>query len=105
MGELEEEYDYQNEIEPDEHTLNENMDRSRYFFAMISFLIALIILGLYLNNYYDVLSGWLLLVGIFAFGVVGIFFLRPNPILNNLFNTREAHQSNDVKHTFLEDRK
>ena len=103
MGELEEEYDYQKEIEPDEHTLHENMDRSRYFFAMISFLIALIILAIYLNNYYDVLSGWLLLVGVFAFGVVGIFFLWTNPILNNLFNTREAHQSNDVKHTFLED--
>ncbi len=102
MGELEEEYDYQNEIEPDEDTLHENMDRSRYFFAMISFLIALIILAIYLNNYYDVLSGWLLLVGIFAFGVVGIFFLWTNPILNNLFNTQEAHQSNDVKHTFLE---
>jgi len=102
MGELEEEYDYQNEIEPDEHTLNENMDRSRYFFAMISFLIALIMLAIYLNNYYDVLSGWLLLVGIFAFGVVGIFFLWPNPILNNLFNTQEAPQSNDVTHTFLE---
>ena len=102
MGELEEEYDYQNEIEPDEHTLHENMDRSRYFFAMISFLIALIILGIYLNNYYDVLSGWLLLVGVFAFGAVGIFFLWTNPILNNLFNTQEAHQSNDVKHTFLE---
>ena len=78
MDELEEEeYDYQNEIEPDEHTLHENMDRSRYFFAMISFLIALIILAIYLNNYYDVLSGWLLLVGIFAFGVVGLFFLWP----------------------------
>ena len=102
MSELEEEYDYQNEIEPDEHTLNENMDRSRYFFAMISFLIALIILAIYLNNYYDVLSGWFLLVGVFAFGAVGIFFLLSNPILNNLFKTQEAHQSNYVKHTFLE---
>ena len=67
MGKLEEEYDYQNEIEPDEHTLHENMDRSRYFFAMISFLMALIFLGIYLNNYYDVLSGWFLLVGVFDF--------------------------------------
>jgi predicted Zn-dependent protease with MMP-like domain len=102
MGELEEEYDYQNEIEPDEHTLNENMDRSRYFFAMISFLIALIILGIYLNNYYDVLSGWFLLVGVFAFGAVSIFFLLPNPMLNNLFKTQEAHPNNDVKHAFIE---
>ncbi|MGZ6368210.1 MAG: metallopeptidase family protein [Ktedonobacteraceae bacterium] len=102
MGELEEEYDYQNEIEPDEHTLHENMDRSRYFFASISFLLALIMLGFYLNNYYDVLSGWLLLVGVFAFGAVGIFFLWPNPILNNLYNTQEAHQNYNVTPTFLE---
>src|SRR6516162_1669268 len=101
MGELEEEYDYQREIEPDEHTLHENMNRSRYFFAMISFLIALIILGFYLNNYYDVLSGWFLLVGVFAFGVVGVFFLLPNPILNYYFRSKEDYQSNKVKNTFI----
>lgn len=101
MGELEEEYDYQNEIEPDEHTLHENMDRSRYFFAMISFLITLILLGIYFNNYYDVLSGWLILAGVFTFGVIGVFFLWPNPILNNLFSTKEDYQSNEAKNTFL----
>ena len=103
MGELEEEYDYQNEIEPDEHTLHENMDRSRYFFASISFLLALIMLGFYLNNYYDVLSGWLLLVGVFAFGAVGVFFLWPNPILNNLFNTQEVHSEQQCYTYFSRD--
>jgi predicted Zn-dependent protease with MMP-like domain len=102
MGDLEEEYDYQNEIEPDEHTLHENMDRSRYFFAMISFLMALIMLSIYLNNYYDGLSGWFLLFGVFAFGVIGIVFLWPNSILNKLFNSLEIHERNDIKHTFIE---
>lgn len=32
MGELEEEYDYQHEIEPDEHTLNENIKSIKILF-------------------------------------------------------------------------
>src|SRR6059058_5129457 len=102
MGELEEEYDYQREIEPDEHTLHENMNRSRYFFAMISFLIALLILGIYLNNYYDVLSGWLLLGGVFAFGAISVFFLLSNNMLNHSTITEGDYQSNEEVNTFIE---
>jgi predicted Zn-dependent protease with MMP-like domain len=102
MGELEEEYDYQREIEPDEHTLHENMDRSRYFFAMISFLIAFIILAIYLNNYYNILSGWLLLIGMFAFGAIGVFFLWPNTMLNHLLRTKRDEQGNTLENTFIE---
>ncbi len=102
MGELEEEYDYQREIEPDEHTRNENINRSRYFFAMISFLIALLFLGIYLNNYYDLLSGWLLLLGVFAFGAIGVFFLWPNNILNHIISTKIDFQGNEVENTFIE---
>jgi predicted Zn-dependent protease with MMP-like domain len=102
MGEIEEEYDYQREIEPDKHTLNENMNRSRYFFAMISFLIALIILGIYLNSYYDLLSGWILLAGVLAFGAIGVFFLLPNTLLNNSTSTQRDYQGNKVEHTFIE---
>ncbi len=102
MGELEEEYDYQREIEPDEHTRNENINRSRYFFAMISFLIALLILGIYLNNYYDLLSGWLLLAGVFAFGAIGVFFLLSNNILTHIISTKRDYQSNEVENTFIE---
>ena len=105
MGELEEEYDYQHEIEPDEHTLHENMNRSQYFFAMLSFLIALIILGIYLNNYYDILSGWFLLAGMFAFLAIGIFFLWPNTILNHILNTKRDYQGNEVRNTFIEGEK
>ncbi len=102
MGELEEEYDYQREIEPDEHTRNENINRSRYFFAMISFLIALLILGIYLNNYYDLLSGWLLLAGVLAFGAIGVFFLLPNNILNHTTSSRRDYQGKEVENTFIE---
>ena len=101
MGEIEEEYDYQREIEPDKHTLNENMNRSRYFFAMISFLIALIILGIYFNNYYDVLSGWLLLAGVFAFGVIGVFFLLSNTRMIHSTSIQRDYQGNVVGNTFL----
>ena len=102
MSEQEEEYDYQREIEPDERTLHENMNRSQYFFAMISFLFALIILAIFFNNYYDIFSGWLLLAGVIAFVAIGFFFLWPNPILNNFFRTKEDSQSNKVKNTFIE---
>jgi predicted Zn-dependent protease with MMP-like domain len=102
MGELEEEYDYQREIEPDEHTRNENIHRSRYFFAMISFLIALIMLGIYLNSYYDLLSGWLLLTGVLAFGAIGVFFLLPNTILNHTSSTQRDYHGNKVENTFIE---
>ncbi len=102
MGELEEEYDYQREIEPDEHTQNENINRSRYFFAMISFLIALLILGIYLNNYYDLLSGWLLIAGVLAFGAIGVFFLLPNNRLNHTISSRRDYPGKEVENTFIE---
>ena len=77
MHEQEEEYDDQRELEPDEHTTSAQSNRSRYFFALMSFLVALIFLSVYLNNFYGLLSGWLLLLGTFAFGAVGVFFLLP----------------------------
>src|SRR5215472_3558467 len=101
MSESEEEYDYQQEVEPDDHTLKENMNRSRFFFAMICFLIAFIFLGIYFNNYYDIFSGWFLLAGVFVFGATGVFFLWSNSILNNLFSSMEDYQSNKTKSTFF----
>ncbi|HXZ05280.1 MAG TPA: metallopeptidase family protein [Ktedonobacteraceae bacterium] len=101
MGELEEEYDYQREIEPDKHTLNENMNRSRYFFAMICFLIALILLGIYFDNYYDILSGWLLLAGVLALGAMGVFFLLSNTSLNHHISQRKEYLSNGAVNAFM----
>jgi len=102
MAELEDEYDYQREQEPDEHTRNENINRSRYFFAMISFLITLLFLIIYLNNYYDFVSGWLLLLGVFVFGALGIFFLRPNNLLNRTISTQRDHQGSEVENILIE---
>jgi len=55
MHEQEEEYDDQREVEPDEHTTSAQSNRSRYFFALMSFLVALIFLSVYLNNFHDLL--------------------------------------------------
>src|SRR5215469_16734580 len=100
MNELEDEYDYQREIEPDVHTLNENMNRSRYVFAMISFLIALIFLGIFFNSYYDLLSGWFLLTGAFVFGAAGVFFLWPNPRVRYEIRTTEDESDQSSKGEF-----
>lgn len=82
MNMSEEEYNDYRAPEPDEPTTYAHSDRSRYFFALMSFLVALIFLSTYLNNVYNPLSGWLLLLGTAAFGAVGVLFLVPNSILN-----------------------
>jgi predicted Zn-dependent protease with MMP-like domain len=103
MAELEEEFDYRHEIEPDEHIRNENNTRSRYFFAMISFLFTLLFLSIYLNNYYDFISGWLLLVGVFVFGSLGVFFLWPKNVLNHTISTETDYVDSEVESISPED--
>jgi len=93
MSKAEEEYDYQREEEPDEQTIYMHTNRSRYFFAMMSFLVALLFLSVYLNNFYDLISGWLLLAGALVFGVVGVLFLQSNSLLNRTLNTGRNYQS------------
>src|SRR5207248_3741872 len=56
----------------------------------------------YLNNYYDVLSGWLLLGGVFAFGAISVFFLLSNNMLNHSTITEGDYQSNEEVNTFIE---
>jgi predicted Zn-dependent protease with MMP-like domain len=102
MSEAEEEYDYQREPEPDAQTLHVHSNRSRYFFAMMSFLVALLFLSIYLNNYYDLISGWLILLGAFVFGAGGVFFLRPNSVLNRTINTRRDYQSSKSEKSMME---
>src|SRR5947209_6189758 len=104
MHEQEEEYDDQRELEPDEHTSSAQSNRSRYFFALMSFLVALIFLSVYLNNYYDLLSGWLLLLGTFAFGAIGVFFLLPQSRLNRAISTETGrnHPSSEGDNNVIE---
>lgn len=87
MHEQEEEYDDQRELEPDEHATSAQSNRSRYFFALMSFLVALLFLSVYLNNVYDLVSGGLLLLGALAFGAVGAYFLLPKSVLHRTMST------------------
>src|SRR5205085_4414723 len=98
----EQEYDDQREVEPDEHTTSAQSNRSRYFFAVMSFLVALIFLSVYLNNFYGLLSGWLLLLGTFAFGAVGAFFLLPHSMLNRTTSTGKDSPSSEGDNSLLE---
>jgi len=104
MPELEEEYDYHREPELDEHTRNVHNNRSRYFFAMMSFLIALLFLSIYLNNHYDPASGWPFLLGFIGFGAVGVLFLSRNTILTRAINTSWDHQYSEVEDTSMDNK-
>jgi predicted Zn-dependent protease with MMP-like domain len=101
MSEQEEEYDYHREPEPDPQTLHVHSNRSRYFFAMMSFLVALLFLSIYLNNYYDFISGWLLLLGIIACGAVGVLFLSSNNVFNRTINARADFKGSDIENSMM----
>jgi predicted Zn-dependent protease with MMP-like domain len=102
MSEQEEEYDDQRELEPEEHTKYAHSNRSRYFFAMMSFLVALLFLSAYINNVYGLLSGGLILLGAFAFGAVGVLFLLPNSVLNRTMSTERNYPSSEVENSLIE---
>src|SRR6516165_10182115 len=102
MPEQEEEYDYHREPEPDPQTIHMHKNRSRYFFAMMSFLIALIFTSIYLNNYYDLISGWLLLLGIFSFGAVGVLFLWPNNVFHRTIREGTDYKGDDIENGLME---
>ena len=70
----EDEYDYNREPEPDAHTLRTNEQRSRYFLAAMSFLLALLCLSAYLNHLPSINSS-LLQLGVIVFAAIGLFFL------------------------------
>lgn len=102
MNMSEEEYDDYHEPELDEPPTSAHSDRSRYFFALMSFLVALIFLSTYLNNAYDPLSGWLLLLGTAAFAAVGVLFLVPNSILNHPTSPGNASSNSTGDHNLQE---
>ena len=81
--ELSEEEEYDDEIPADDELpVSEKDNRSRYFFAVMCFLIALILLSFYLNNHLDVGPGLLLLFLAFIFGYLGVLFWRRRSALN-----------------------
>jgi predicted Zn-dependent protease with MMP-like domain len=67
-------YDYAREPEPDERTLRSNEQRSRYFLAAMSFLLALLCLSALLNTI-PWLNVTLMQLGVVAFAATGVFFL------------------------------
>lgn len=95
MHEQEEEYEDQRELELDEHVTYAQSNRSRYFFALMSFLVAFIFLSVYLNNVYDLVSGGLLLLGALVFGAVGAFFLLPKSVLHRTLSTGRNDSSSE----------
>src|SRR5216683_386318 len=98
-----EEYDYSREPEPDRHTKDMHSNRSRYFFATISFLVALLFLSAYLNNHFDLASGWLLLLGVLGFGAVGLLFLSRNSIVNRATNSRTDYKDSNKEIALMEE--
>ena len=102
MSEQEEKSDYLREQEPDEHSKYAHSNRSRYFIATMSFLVALLFLSAYLNNYYDLLSGWLILLGTFAFGAVGAFFLLPDSVMHRTMSTERNYSNSEVENSLIE---
>jgi hypothetical protein len=81
-------------VEPefDEETLRSNERRSRFFFAAMCFLIALLILNVYLNHLTS-LNDTLLQLGILVFAATGIFLLLggASAISKNLHPSKEVH--------------
>ena len=102
MSEQEEEYDDQHQSEPDEQSKYAHSNRSGYLIATMSFLVALLFLSAYLNNYYDLLSGWLLLLGTFAFGAVGAFFLLPDGVLRRTTSAGRDDSNSEVENSLIE---
>ena len=95
-----EEDEYLREPEPVEHSNNTPDHRSRYVFATMSFLIALLFLSIYLNTAFELASGWLLLLGVFAFGTVGVLFLWQKSIFNRAGGVRGNEQDDPAPNDF-----
>jgi len=91
--------EYPGEPEADEYPHNSRNNQSRYVFATMSFLIALLFLSGYLNNEYE-LASWLFLLGVFAFGIAGILFLLPKSIFNRAGSGIEYEQDDVALNDF-----
>lgn len=87
------------EHEQDEHASREPDAGARPFFAVLSFLIAMILLGTFLNNSLDGLTKMLLLFGVLAFGMFGVLLLEKQSRLSNalqvLIGGHETTDDND----------
>lgn len=82
--------------EPDEYAEIRGEAGARPFFAVLSFLIAIILLGIFLNNYFSEFTKILLLLSALAFGMFGVLLLEKNSRVSKLLQTlSDRHQPAD----------
>lgn len=78
--------------EPDEYADVRGDAAARPFFAVVSFLIAIILLGVFLNSSFSEFTKVLLLLGALAFGMFGVLLLEKNSRLSNLLQALTGRQ-------------
>lgn len=78
--------DDEQHLEEDERTRARNDQSARSFFALISFLVAIIMLAVFINNPLDGLSRLVILCAIIVFGMIGTLLVdrRRSAALNSL---------------------
>src|SRR5712691_2226327 len=93
--------DYHDTGEPefDEETLRSNEQRSRFFFAAMCFLIALLFLSAYLNHLTS-LNDTILQLGIVFFAAIGIFLL----MRGSTATYKKPHSPRERHEEYSEDR-
>src|SRR5947209_4845153 len=82
------EFDQQNRSARDEHS-------ARSFFALISFFIAIIFLAIFISKPLSSISGLVVLLAIFAFGLGGIYLLTRKPAPEHSFGSSTPLQNSD----------
>jgi predicted Zn-dependent protease with MMP-like domain len=75
--------DFQALSEEDLRTHIRNEQSARSFFALLSFLVALVLLAVFLNNSFDEISRLLVLAAMIAFGMIGMLLLDKKRILDH----------------------
>lgn len=85
----------------DEDRSDKGENSSRYFFAVVCFLVALICLSVYLNNYLGLFGSSLLLLGLVVFGLVGVLFLLKNSVLNRTLDSWMDSHIEEVTQTSI----
>ena len=96
--------DHETISEEDLSTRIRNEQSARSFFALLSFLVAIILLAVFLNNPLDEFSRLLVLAAVIAFGMIGMLLMdkkraidRSNASLNSIEISDEETQ--DVEET------
>lgn len=78
--------------EPDEYADIRGEAGARPFFAVVSFLIAIILLAVFLNSPFSEFTKILLLLGALAFGMFGVLLLEGNSRVSNLLQALTNRQ-------------